>query len=144
MEEGSVPLESRWGRRERNRSVLWVIIGNRKSTRKRRARGRRRRRGGLECKGVEGTRDTRGPVTVARRHPGVHARTRCVISDCLSGFAGGRGGCWAAWMPRVEVGAVLLCVGIGAPPPPLENVFSDWMKLTACAGTRAIDLRGGF
>lgn len=36
--EGSV-LEAGGAERERNRSVLWVIIGNRKSTRKRLVRG---------------------------------------------------------------------------------------------------------
>lgn len=54
-------------------------------------------------------------MTVA--HPlDVHARTRCVISDCLSGFAGGRGrgrGLLGGLDAEGEVGAP--CIGIGAP-----------------------------
>lgn len=50
---------SRWGRTERNRNVLWVIIGNRKSTRKRRVRGNKIEfRGGGNDRGGW-TRDTR-------------------------------------------------------------------------------------
>lgn len=96
--EGLV-LETGGAERERNRSVLWVIIGNRKSTRKRLVRGNKTEEEGLAY-GERGRTEERkvetgrgrgihGPMTVLRRHPDVHARTRCVISDCLSGFVGG-------------------------------------------------------
>lgn len=42
-------------------------------------------------------REERKPGLVARATRGAtpekHARTRCVISDCLAGFVGGRVGC---------------------------------------------------
>lgn len=36
-----------------------------------------------------GRREIRISIAVPRRHPEEHARTRCVISDCLPGFVGG-------------------------------------------------------
>lgn len=91
-------------------------------------------------------------MTVPRRHPDVHARTRCVISDCLSWFCGWVRGLLGGLDGEGKVGARLSCTGIGGAP---ENAFEQLQRPVeahrVCVSTRAIyrvvlriDFRGSF